>query len=56
MFSSINARLRLWRLRHIAHTRLSSMSDRMLLDIGTERDAIEAFLDAAEQRALNRPQ
>lgn len=44
MFNPILHRVRLWRLRNIARRKLAMMDDRMLADIGTERDAIDEFI------------
>lgn len=44
MFKPILHRVRLWRLRNIARSKLAMMDDRMLADIGTERDALDEFI------------
>lgn len=44
MFEPIASRLRNWRLRNIARRKLAMLDDRLLADIGTERDTIGDFV------------
>ncbi|MCP8883255.1 DUF1127 domain-containing protein [Devosia sp. XJ19-1] len=44
MFEPIVRRLHNWRLRNIARRKLATLDDRLLADIGTERDNIGDFV------------
>jgi uncharacterized protein YjiS (DUF1127 family) len=44
MFDPILQKYRNWRLRAIARRKLALMDDRLLADIGTERDCIGDFV------------
>jgi uncharacterized protein YjiS (DUF1127 family) len=45
MFETMRRRFADWRLRQIARRKLSMLDDRLLLDLGTERDCIGDFVD-----------
>ena len=44
MFKTLARKYTAWRLRRIAIERLRHMDDRMLADMGTERDSIVDFV------------
>ncbi|WP_162247331.1 DUF1127 domain-containing protein [Devosia sp. Root635] len=45
MFGPLTRKFNDWRLRRIAIRKLHTFDDRMLADIGTERDKIACFVD-----------
>ncbi|MBD8066268.1 DUF1127 domain-containing protein [Devosia sp. PTR5] len=44
MLSNLTKRFRTWRLRHDTARRLRALDNRLLADIGAEREAIDDFV------------
>jgi Domain of unknown function (DUF1127). len=44
MFEPLTRKFQDWRLRRLTARRLHQLDDRLLADIGTRRDSIEAFV------------